>query len=196
MVANDGNKTEVSIVSGRVKFDAFGRAVEARYPTTASLDEIEKFSTAIDDIEPTITTFDVMDRATQITMPDGTKTTNAYSVEGNLQKVLSTDAKEGKQASYTNGSGLNIKTEQLSGPDDIITTSFKYDAINQLLQAIDTEGNAIVSVYDMGGRRTSVTHPDAGTSSFTYDNLGNVLTRQTANLADSSAVILMYKIRT
>ncbi|MFV0289668.1 MAG: hypothetical protein ACK5IJ_02045 [Mangrovibacterium sp.] len=71
----------------------------------------------------------------------------------------------------------------------MITTSFKYDATNQLLQAIDTDGNAIVSAYDMGGRRTSVTHPDAGTMKFTYDNLGNVLTRQTANLAKESMVI-------
>ncbi len=189
VIANDGNKTEVSIVSGRAYFDAFGRAQKAYYPTTASLGEIEKFSPVFDDIEPTITTFDVMDRATQITMPDGTSTTNTYRVDANLQVVKTTDAQGGKQASYTNGSGLNIKTEQLSGPDGTITTSFEYDAINQLLQAIDTEGNAIVSVYDMGGRRTSVTHPDAGTSSFTYDNLGNVLTRQTANLADSSAVI-------
>ncbi|MFV0290984.1 MAG: hypothetical protein ACK5IJ_08865, partial [Mangrovibacterium sp.] len=140
-----------------------------------------KFNTEYDGISPTITTFDIMDRATQITMPDGTKTTNAYSVEGNLLRTLSTDAEGGEQASYTNGSGLNVKTEQLSGPDGVITTSFKYDAINQLLQAIDTEGNAIVSAYDMGGRRTSVTHPDAGTTKFTYDNLGNVQTRQTAN---------------
>ncbi len=189
LIAHNGNKTEVSIVSGRAYFDAFGRVQKAYYPTTADLNEYKKFSPAFDGIPPTVTTFDLMDRATQITMPDGTKTTNAYSVEGNLQVVKTTDAEGGEQASYTNGSGLNIKTEQLSGPDGTITTSFEYDAINQLLQAIDTEGNAIVSQYDKGGRRTSVTHPDAGTSTFTYDNLGNVLTRQTANLADSSVVI-------
>ncbi|MFV0507006.1 MAG: RHS repeat domain-containing protein, partial [Bacteroidales bacterium] len=189
VVAEGGSKQELSIVSGRAYFDAFGRAVKAYYPTTVSLSEFAKFSNKFDNVTPTITTFDVMDRALQITMPDGTQTTNAYSVEGNLQVVKTTDAEGGEQASYTNGSGLNVKTEQLSGPSGTITTSFEYDAINQLLKAIDTEGHAIVSTYDMGGRRTSVTHPDAGTSRFTYDNLGNVLTKQTANLADSSAVI-------
>ncbi len=189
VVANGNTKEEVSIVSGRAWFDAFGRATKAWYPTTAPLNEHAQFSDAFDDVSPTLTTFDVMDRAVKITLPDGTETTHKYQLEGNLQKVQTTDANGGKQVSYTNGSGLNVKTEQLSGPDGTITTQFKYDAINQLLQAIDTEGNAIVSAYDMGGRRTAVTHPDAGTTRFTYDNLGNVLTRQTANLADSNAVI-------
>ncbi len=189
VVYSNGKKTEVSIVSGRNYFDSFGRAVKSYYPTTSNLADYEKINTKFDDISPTITTFDLMDRALQIQMPDGTQTTNAYSVEGNLQLVKTTDAEGGEQVSYINGSGLNIKIEQLSGPNGIITTSFKYDAINQLLQSIDTKGNIIESKYDIGGRRTSVTHPDAGTSTFTYDNLGNVLTRQTANLADSSKFI-------
>ena len=39
------------------------------------------------------------------------------------------------------------------------------------------------SVYDMGDRRTEVNHPASGITTFTYDALGNVLTKQTANLA-------------
>ena len=35
----------------------------------------------------------------------------------------------------------------------------------------------------MGDRRTEVNHPARGITSFTYDALGNVLTKQTANLA-------------
>ena len=35
----------------------------------------------------------------------------------------------------------------------------------------------------MGDRRTEVNHPASGITSFTYDALGNVLTKQTANLA-------------
>ena len=39
------------------------------------------------------------------------------------------------------------------------------------------------TVYDMGDRRTEVNHPASGITTFTYDALGNVLTKQTANLA-------------
>ena len=35
----------------------------------------------------------------------------------------------------------------------------------------------------MGDRRTEVNHPVSGITTFTYDALGNVLTKQTANLA-------------
>ncbi len=40
------------------------------------------------------------------------------------------------------------------------------------------------SVYDMGDRRTEVNYPASGITSFTYDPLGNVLTKQTANMAE------------
>ena len=41
----------------------------------------------------------------------------------------------------------------------------------------------------MGDRRTEVTHPASGKTTFTYDALGNVLTKQTAELAKGDKVI-------
>ena len=74
-------------------------------------------------------------------------------------------------------------TIQHSGPDGEITTTFEYDGIQRLVRVTDTEGNVTTSTYDMGDRRTEVNHPASGITSFTYDALGNVLTKQTANLA-------------
>ena len=45
------------------------------------------------------------------------------------------------------------------------------------------------SVYDMGDRRTEVNHPASGITSFTYDPLGNVLTKRTANMAEEGKMI-------
>ena len=56
------------------------------------------------------------------------------------------------------------------------------DGIDRVVKVTDTEGNVTTSVYDMGDRRTEVNHPASGITTFTYDNLGNVLTKQTANL--------------
>ena len=42
----------------------------------------------------------------------------------------------------------------------------------------------------MGDRRTEVNHPASGITSFTYDALGNVLTKQTANLAKEGKFII------
>ena len=93
------------------------------------------------------------------------------------------------QATHTNGSGKTLKTIQKSGPDGEITTSFEYDGIQRLVRVTDTEGNVTTSTYDMGDRRTEVSHPASGITSFTYDPLGNVLTKQTANMAEEGKMI-------
>lgn len=90
---------------------------------------------------------------------------------------------------HTNGSGKTVKTIQKSGPDGEIATSFEYDGIQRLVRVTDTEGNVTTSTYDMGDRRTEVNHPASGITSFTYDALGNVLTKQTANLAKEGKFI-------
>ena len=82
-----------------------------------------------------------------------------------------------------------MKTIQKSGPDGEIITSFEYDGIQRLVRVTDTEGNVTTSTYDMGDRRTEVNHPASGITSFTYDALGNVLTKQTANLAKEGKFI-------
>ena len=63
------------------------------------------------------------------------------------------------------------------------STRFKHYSIQRIVRVTDTEGNVTTSVYDMGDRRTEVNHPASGITTFTYDALGNVLTKQTANLA-------------
>lgn len=45
------------------------------------------------------------------------------------------------------------------------------------------------SVYDIGDSRTEVHHPASGITSFAYDPLGNVLTKQTANMAEKGKMI-------
>ena len=59
------------------------------------------------------------------------------------------------------------------------------------ITAVNGVGNFPVttSVYDMGDRRTEVNHPASGITSFTYDPLGNVLTKQTANMAEEGKMI-------
>ena len=65
----------------------------------------------------------------------------------------------------------------------------KQYGIQRLVRVTDTEGNVTTSTYDMGDRRTEVNHPASGITSFTYDALGNVLTKQTANLAKEGKFI-------
>ena len=186
--ASEGSVSDaqnVMIVSGRNVYDAFGRVAKAYYPVTEELGKRTDFNKAFDGVSPTVTVYDVLDRATEVTLPDESKTLTAYTTDAGSRALVTTvtDALGNKQATYTNGSGKTVMTKQLSGPDGEITTTFEYDGIDRLVRVTDTEGNVTTSVYDMGDRRIEVNHPASGITTFTYDALGNVLTKQTANLA-------------
>lgn len=180
----------VMIVSGRNVYDAFGRVAKTYYPTTEALGTKTAFNTAFDGVTPTVMVYDVLDRATSVTLPDNSETKTGYTLNTNSRALVTTvtDALGNRQATHTNGSGKTVKTVQ-QGPDGEITTSFEYDGIDRLIRVTDTEGNVTTSTYDMGDRRTEVNHPASGIMSFTYDALGNVLTKQTANLAEEGKFI-------
>ena len=181
----------VMIVSGRNVYDAFGRVAKAFYPTTEGTESKSTFSKSFDNVSPTVTVYDVLDRATSVILPDNSTTTTAYTVDNGSHALVTTvtDALHNVQATHTNGSGKTVKSIQHSGPDGEITTTFEYDGIQRLVRVTDTEGNVTTSVYDMGDRRTEVSHPASGITSFTYDPLGNVLTKQTANMAEEGKMI-------
>ena len=172
-------------------YDAFGRVAKAFYPTTEGTGSKSTFNKSFDNVSPTVTVYDVLDRATSVTLPDNSTTTTAYTVDNGSHALVTTvtDALHNVQATHTNGSGKTLKTIQKSGPDGEITTSFEYDGIQRLVRVTDTEGNVTTSTYDMGDRRTEVNHPASGITSFTYDALGNVLTKQSANLAKEGKFI-------
>ena len=188
---NSAKDENVMIVSGRNLYDAFGRVAKAFYPTTEGTGSKSTFSKSFDNVSPTVTVYDVLDRATSVILPDNSTTTTAYTVDNGSHALVTTvtDALHNVQATHTNGSGKTVKSIQHSGPDGEITTTFEYDGIQRLVRVTDTEGNVTTSVYDMGDRRTEVSHPASGITSFTYDPLGNVLTKQTANMAEEGKMI-------
>ena len=188
---NSAKDENVMIVSGRNVYDAFGRVSKSFYPTTEGNGSKSTFNKSFDNVSPTVTVYDVLDRATSVTLPDNSTTTTAYTVDNGSHALVTTvtDALHNVQATHTNGSGKTVKSIQHSGPDGEITTTFEYDGIQRLVRVTDTEGNVTTSVYDMGDRRTEVSHPASGITSFTYDPLGNVLTKQTANMAEEGKMI-------
>ena len=187
------NPTPVMIVSGRVKYDPYGRVREAYYPVTARIpnnNDSLRFNTIFDSITPTKTTYDILDRTLTTTLPNSSITEMEYGLDTDTYTMVTTvtDAEGGKQTTYTNGSKLTLKTEQYSGLDTI-TTKFAYDAINRLLTVIDNDNNVTSSTYDMGGRRTKVVHPVSGTTTFTYNLVGSMTEKQTENLKAVSEFI-------
>ena len=194
--ADTGEDVERMIVSGRVMFDAFGRTTTAYYPITEALGRKDSINLAFDDIQPTTTTYDVLDRTLTITLPDSAMTTTEYTFGadrlGNQQfMTIVTDANDIRKDNFTDvrGRATSLK-EYLTGqglPD--IWTSYAYNPINELVEVTDDQDNQIISEYDWFGRRTSVIHPDAGETSYTYDLASNMTEMVTANLRQTNQAI-------
>ena len=96
----------------------------------------------------------------------------AFSLFCAILKTV-TDALTHSQATFANGSGQTVRTEQYHNGETIATT-FEYDPVNQLHVVTDAKGGKTVSEYDLAGRRTQVTHPASGTTLFKYDQSGNL----------------------
>ena len=70
----------VMIVSGRNVYDAFGRVAKAYYPVTEAVGSKTTFNKVFDNVSPTVTVYDVLDRAMKVTLPDNAETKTEYSL--------------------------------------------------------------------------------------------------------------------
>jgi RHS repeat-associated protein len=195
-------------VSGQVTFDAFGRTILQRYPTTeqkASDTVNGVFNPAVDPVTPTMMTYDVLDRNTKTTIPDGTFTTIAYGFgpdrAGNTQfETVVTDANVNAgragavKRTYRDVRELITSVKELNRSGaEVIWTSYAYDPLKQITQVVDNLANTTSVAYDNLGRRTVINNPDTGRTETQYDTASNVTKKITANLqAQSKAISYSY----
>ena len=202
---------EKMIVSGRVKYDALGRTIEAYHPTTCALADATKIVGFSDKLLNS-STFDAIDRPLTQTLPGDecgdvdlklngvpSVTEMFYSIEDGLMKTTTIDPKKNEQYTYTNGAGQTVRTardyqkgegeESESMEEKVYAINYAYDPIGQLLSVTDAGGNVTSYTYDRGGRQLSVEHPSAGLTTFAYDVAGNMVKRQTPNLAEENKFI-------
>ena len=184
VVWTGGSNQKVSIVSGRAVVDAFGRTIKAFYPTTESYGSIGTYNTATGDPQAT-TEYDVYDRTTKVTLPDGAMTTTAYSIVSHdgepMLETKVTDALGRNAESYTDEKGRNRETVQHASGDNI-TVKYDYDAVGQVMTVHHPNDKTTTYEYDLLGHKLKVNHPDAGEVTCTYDAAGNLLTKLTAEL--------------
>ncbi|HET9495728.1 MAG TPA: SpvB/TcaC N-terminal domain-containing protein [Chloroflexia bacterium] len=194
----------VMLVSGKVKFDFVGRAVEQYYPVTEPLNAatLGVFNGAQDTITPTLTTYDVLDRVTTTTLPDGTAGTMTYGFgedRGGTNQFLATveDANHNRSNTYKDVRGLVTAVQEFHTPEggsrQSIWTSYAYNPLKELVEVRDDEDNVTSVTYDNLGRRTSIDNPDTGRTDMAYDLASNLVAKITANLrAESKQIVYDY----
>lgn len=179
---------DLMIVSGRSVFDFVGRPVATYYPTTEPLGGAGAFNPAYDAVPPTRTAYDILDRVTRITLPDNAVTATTYGFgpdrDGATQfETTVTNARGVPRKIYTDVHEQIVGVAEFNqGGSQRIWTSYEYDPLDQLAEVVDDKGNVTASDYDNFGRRVSLASPDAGTTTWTYDQDSNVVGMATANL--------------
>ncbi|SDG36968.1 SpvB/TcaC N-terminal domain-containing protein [Epilithonimonas hungarica] len=171
------------IVSGKVVQDAFGRALKSYYPTVGLVNNF--YDPSVDNIEPTTSTYDVLDRVLTTRLPGEQLFSKVQYDFGNdrlgrkMFHTQFTDELGSIKHNFADIKGRTTTVHEESNTGDIVT-SFTHDAIGELLQVKDVENHLTASIYDDLGRRVSITQPDNGTSTFTYDPAGNPTSKTTA----------------
>ncbi|HEY6000820.1 MAG TPA: SpvB/TcaC N-terminal domain-containing protein [bacterium] len=186
----------VMAVSGDSKFDFAGRTVAQRHPVTEAVGTPGVPNTRVDGVEPSRTTWDVLDRTTSLALPDGSVTRYEFGFgrdRRGAQRLLARaiDARGAPREIYRDARGLVVGVKESAGggsPD--IWTSYEYDPLRRLVAVTDDRGNAVAAEYDNLGRRTALESPDGGRTEARYDLAANVVERVTANLRLSGRSIL------
>lgn len=188
---------EAYSVSGMNSYDFFGRLSKDYRPTYEQQTATTKYllnNTA----QPlnSSATFDPLDRPLTMTDADGTVSTTAYSINVDNVGVLGLKTKVTVPQSttqnivsetYKDVSGNIFATMNLGAT--ALWTKFSYNCIGELVQYKDAQGYLTNYVYDMLGRKTKLTHPDNGVSTFYYDAASNLIKLQTANLFADATIV-------
>ena len=116
-------------------------------------------------------TYDVLNRITQVTKPDSSITTTAYS--GNQTTV--TDEAGNQRMSQTDALGrLTYVTEAPNNTNYGYLTQYQFDPLNDLTSVTQNGSSSSLArirsfVYDSLTRLTSATNPESGTITYSYD---------------------------
>jgi RHS repeat-associated protein len=174
--------------------------VAQRYPKTepkTSEGVNAGFNAVPDDVTPTTMVYDVLDRNTKTTIPDGTFTTIAYGfgpdrqglaqfetvvVDANVNAGLRGATKRTYRDVRELITSVKEFVKDTGGVLQPVWTSYGYDALKQIVQVTDDKQNVTSVSYDNFGRRSVINNPDTGRTETQYDLASNVTKKITANL--------------
>jgi RHS repeat-associated protein len=183
-------------VSGLVVYDELGRSVSGSQPGFEA-GYVYTF-TNLSPKNPTIKEYDAKNRVTRVIFPEDpvdhsvSVVRTEYSITGGRMATVVTDPLGRQKTSYADGKGNIVEiVQQKAG--DLLSTKYRYDALDQIVEVLDARNNSTTIMYDILGRKTSMTTPDTGKTEYVYDDAGRLLSKVDENLrAKGQSVTYQY----
>ena len=171
------SSTPAGLATTRVSYDARGRVqqvVDAGRTTTLSYKGLGQLASITDPLGLTSRfTLDSVGRLLALQDAAGTIALS-YDRAGNLQ-TLTPAGGSAHRFTYSVGGRLTAYQAPTVVGVSSSTTTYRYDADQQLRALVRPDGDSIVFAYDAAGRPATIVHAD-GTTNFSYGALTGVLT--------------------
>lgn len=142
----------------------------------------------------TNTTIDATGRPLLVTYPNcGTTATNFQALKVTVVKNVLTPANDNCAGTVSTEQTITIKNAEgmIASVENAKnkTTTYVYDAFNNLLTATDPLTNVVANAYDTLGRKVATTDPDLGNWTYVYDGFGELYQQTNARLYN---IVLEY----
>ncbi len=134
---------------------------------------------------PTSKSYDAQNRIIAQVLPDNSTTSSSYLVNGLATRLVqhSIDPLGNAEERESDGRGNITRVTRLDCTGKVLmSATYQYDGLSQILAAVDSRGSEVRVLYDMLGRRTSMQSPDTGIATMSYDESGNLIRRVTSVL--------------
>ncbi|WCN14253.1 hypothetical protein GV054_15260 [Marinomonas mediterranea] len=120
-------------------------------------------SDGLNDQQVTVKEYDVLNRVIKETFPNGNQRFQHFNGRETRVELITTDGTREKKE-IRNALGQITQTIDHNGE----TVDFQYDAFGNLVQTTDSSSNQVQLGYDLLGRKTKMNDPDMGEWSYTY----------------------------
>jgi YD repeat-containing protein len=159
------------VVTGAVEYDSKGQVKKQWAPYLDDYSEsFVSYTTVSGLANPGQYEYDPMGRVVKIISSNGEEESITYDD----WSVEMTDARNHVNRKTRDAHGRLVEVQE-HNDGEIYTTTYEYDALDNLVHTVDHAGNESFMTYDSQNRRLSMNDPDMGLWTYTYDDVDNLV---------------------